>query len=314
MLISPTVEESNFDYPNIAGCRSFRVYFLQETSDLCRVADRHRLRRLFEAWHECCLELAATSSALVRGFRCRQEMATLAAGFRAWASLSRSRRWCRRHRLRRGLEGFAIAAAVAVPSRNRRGAFQRNTSVVWQRVRGGLLALDLAAGMVVVRSTRLRGSKCWDRTAAAATAAVTASMYWRRQMLLIGLRALKSGTASAERLRSRPRLVTHVKASKARTCLLRWKRTAQARRTARTAEHLAEGALGRLRLSGAVRAWRHWASSSALQHRKRHARELRVAFVALRQARLLSGAFTSLLACITFVTFARYPIARVECA
>eukprot|EP00903_Cladosiphon_okamuranus_P012045 g11310.t1 len=79
----------------------------QEYVDRSITAQRHRLGRLFEAWHLAALASSASSKAVVRGFRRRRNASTLAADFRAWASLSRARCWRRHRLLRLGLETLA---------------------------------------------------------------------------------------------------------------------------------------------------------------------------------------------------------------
>lgn len=94
--------------------RSIIFSFFQEYLERGRVADRHRLGRLFAAWHLAALASSSSSKAVARGVRRRRDTETLASDFRAWASLSRARRWHRRHHLRQGLETLASFAAAGV--------------------------------------------------------------------------------------------------------------------------------------------------------------------------------------------------------
>lgn len=287
---------------------------IKEYFERRRIADKHRLRGLFEAWHLASLASSSSSAAIVRGFRRRCDAITLAGDFRAWASLSRARRWIRRRRLRQGLDCLMLLKTEAW-SRSR----VIDSGEGWSRWRPSLLGME--AGMARVREVargpggeilrswllvkevgdsrlqqlrrrrqKLRGRGLPDPGSSADTMAIA---HCRRVALSNGLRCWFRVTA----LRSIERMLVFCMVGKeggggvgvlvARKALLVWRDAATARRLARDGERSVESASRRGRLAVGIRCWRLWALAAARRRRSRQTYTLRTSFVALRQARCI---------------------------
>lgn len=278
----------------------------KELFDGRQTADRHRLLNLFESWHLASLSSAASSSAIVQGFRRRREAATLAGNFRAWASLARARLWVRRRRLRRGLEGLMGVEAGAWRKdfdREKRPGILLHKGAVAGVPRGrdadhsgqvSSMVADWRSWRQKRRwSDQQRGSRRWS-IETEAFLDVTATDHRRRSLLSRGLRALVSGTAEARtgRLLWFPTIIktghgdgAGVGVVVVRTALLAWRGNAEALRSARRVDMIAEGALRRRTLVEVVRDWRGWAMAAARRRGAEKAHALRRSFVALRQVR-----------------------------
>lgn len=236
--------------------------------DRSRAARRHRLGRLFDAWHLAALASSASSTAVVRGFRRRRDAATFAAGFRAWASLSWARRWRRRQLLLHGLEALASLAPPA------------------NHVRGGLTRSHLAGTAVGGGGVPARGVTVYDPEA-------VASAHRRRAGLSRGFRALLQ-TGGAELGTTRQFLfVPHgnrgerggavVRVSVVRVACRTWFEAASWRRRARGGADVGARAWRRNGLARAVRELRRLAVDASRQRRADRRSLLRGSFAAFRQ-------------------------------
>lgn len=169
-------------------------------------ADNHRLGRLFAAWHTAALASSASSTAVVRSVHRRRDTLTLAADFRAWASLSRARRWRRRRCLRRGLETLACFAEAGVPAGGQgrgEGCGQETTRVRQGQQRGlsWMLLLPPVSSLVQEgQRARVPVGRIGDVQRGGGgggightydSKAALASAHRRRTLLLRGLRALR---------------------------------------------------------------------------------------------------------------------------
>lgn len=292
----------------------------QEYLDRRRTAHRHRLGRLFEAWHLAVLASSASSKAVVRGFRRRRAAAALAADFRAWASLSRARRWRRRRLLGRGLGALAsfaagsghaaTAAASAFPKRRRQGVrgwwWDGATAAAVASAAGGLAG----PGELVLSSVKgaregflrncLKGRTGGEVSAAGGARVfdpeAVASAHRRRVRLSRGYRALLR-TGSAEELRrtrqpfffargrrdrgGKGAVVVGVRA--ARAAFRTWLETARGRKRARDGVAAGARAWRRDALARGVRELGRFALAAARRRRAERASLLRESFAAFRQ-------------------------------
>eukprot|EP00752_Nemacystus_decipiens_P017226 g15432.t1 len=299
----------------------------QELLDRSRAARRHRLGRLFEAWHLAALASSASSTAVVQGFRRRRHAATLVADFRAWASLSRARRWRRRVLLRRGMEALAslaaplrysAAAATVLTSDGPDSRRQRlrRTGRGWDgaasAVAGGLAGPDEPAPLSLAANSRTRGGltrrdlartsvgrhKMSTGGATVYDVRAVASAHRRRVGLSRGLRALLR-TSPGELRRTRQLYfvlrgsgggrgaVVSVRA--ARGAFLTWSEAASWRRRARHGMDVSARACRRSALVRAVQELRRFAVDAARQRRAARVGLLRRSFAAFRQGCAISG-------------------------
>lgn len=296
---------------SLSGAIPHGLCDFQEYSDRHKTAHRHRLGRLFGAWHLATLASSASSKAVVRGFHRRRSVAMLAADFRAWASLSRARRWRRRRFLRHGLETLAsfatgsgvaaAAAAAAFPNKRRQGTrrWEWNSAAVGALVGPGDSSLFLAdrarRGLTrAVLDDRVGGEVSAGGVRAHDPEAV-ASAHRRRAGLSRGLRALlQTGPAELRRTRQ-PRFVRHgsggergaaaavASARATRMACRTWLEAARRRRRTRDGADAAAAAWRRNALVQAVRELRRFALTAARQRRADRASSLRKSFTALRQ-------------------------------
>lgn len=265
---------------------------------------------LFATWHFASLASAASSAAAVRGFQSRRGVATLAGNFRAWASLSRARRWRRLCRLRRGLEGLASFAELSAGSWPRRfytaGAGTQDASnkqrgfLPWEaegtfREGGGSWPEDwapTAAGPKRQRQQQYGGHGADGSDLSRLSSAVSsASAHRRRVVLTKGLRALRFGTAQRRSdlfifdPQSSGVLFSGVSARTARSALSAWRAFAAKQRRSRARCALAEEKYRRRCFVESLRAWGRLAAVEARQRRADRAHMLKRTFVALRQVR-----------------------------
>ncbi|CAN0013837.1 unnamed protein product, partial [Ectocarpus sp. 8 AP-2014] len=275
----------------------------QEYAERRHTADRHRLGRLFDRWHLAALASSSSSTAIVTGVRRRRDVDTLAHSFRAWASLSRARRWRRRRALRRGLEGLASFTGredgVA-------GASQMFSNSPWRRPRTGVEG-EVRRGSTAPLSVELslahrgggsRGRRCVGAGGLEAHGVeAVASAHRRRAALSRGFLALLCQGSRQLRM-GRGRLfsvpggggkggvVVSVRA--ARIGFLTWCGAARARGRAREGMEAAEVVWRRKGLAGAVKGLKRFAVVAARQRRADRANVLRRSFVALRQGCAIS--------------------------
>lgn len=263
------------------------------------------------------LASATANRAAIRGFQRQREIVALTVNFEAWASLSRARLWRRRRCLRLGVTALKELAAIG---RGRQGLWSGlGFGLAYPAFVAGSLGaspeaaaatavnqlgdstysvreLDLpgahaqataegsgdAMGRGIAHSRRVwgdgRGRWCY---AAVEAAAVKANAHRRRVMLSRGLRGfLLQRAVATGRWR-----VGDSRWGAARMALLVWREAARLRRRARAGESLADDALRRWSLAGALRGWREVTLTRALCREKRRKLALRSAFVSLRQVR-----------------------------
>ncbi|CAB1096638.1 unnamed protein product [Ectocarpus sp. CCAP 1310/34] len=284
------------------GGREARQRRAVEAARLCLA--RWRLFAALERrWHFAALASSASSTAIVTGVRRRRDVDTLAHSFRAWASLSRARRWRRRRALRRGLE---VLASFAGREGGVMWASQTFSNSRWHRPRTGVegevrrgstaplpAELSLAhwgGGSRGRRCVREGGLETHDLEA-------VASAHRRRAALSRGFLALlHQGSRQIRVGRGRwfcvpggggkGGVVVSVRA--ARIGLLRWCGAARARGRATESMEEAEVVWRRKRLAGAVKKLKRFAVVAARQRRVDRKNVLRRSFVALRQGCAIS--------------------------
>lgn len=272
------------------------------------MADSHRLSGLFETWHLAALASAASSAAAVRGFQSRRGVATLAGNFRAWASLSRARRWRRLRRLRRGLDSMASYAEFSSGSWPRRfyragAAIQDASNTQRGFLPWGAEGAFRGSGEGRPEERALTAGPQWRRQAyggqgadgsrlsRVSSAVSFASAHRRRVALSKGLRALRFGTAQTKNqlLIFDPRggdgIFGGFSARAARSALSAWRAFAATQRRSRALCASTEYGYTRRCLMRSLRAWRHLMAAEARQRRADRAHMLRRSFVALRQVR-----------------------------
>ena len=273
-----------------------------------RIADKHRLWGLFEAWHLASLASASSSAAIVQGFRRRRDAISLAGHFRAWASLARARCWVRRRRLRQGLGRLIMATGKQgrlhqfAPGQGRwHLSLQGEMAGVGQArkiahfpVKALLIVRDWRLHWLRRRREELRGRRITDEASCVDSIAMA---HHRRNALSNGIRSWCRATAMRrlERLLCFPGTggdggrgsgsSSGVGLWKVRTSLVTWRNSAIARRRARIVGKVAENSSRCWRLARGIRRWRRWASTIARRRRARKAYALRASFVALRQVR-----------------------------
>lgn len=246
---------------------------------------------------------SSSSNAIARGVRRRRDTNTLAADFRAWASLSRARRWRRHRRLRHGLETLAsFAAGVGGTGVGRASATRMGAPWIVGPLEPSfpLSANWPAEGQrrQQCRGRMEQGEKRGQRGAAAVRVydwEAVASAHRRRAALSRGieaLRLLRVGSA-VELRRRRLFCCVHGDAAKkglvvsaraVRAALRAWNEVASARRRARDGIEVAT----RKRLVRAVRRWKCFTLAANRQRRGDRMGLLRRSFLALRQVCPLS--------------------------
>lgn len=284
---------------------------IKEYFERRRIADKHRLQRLFDTWHLASLASSSSSAAIIRGFRRRRDVITLAVDFRAWASLSRARRWIRRRRLRQGLnrlmllktEGWSRSRVIGSReglSRWRPSLFGIEAGMTRSREvtrgpgggisRSWLLVKEVGDSCLQQLRRRRQQLRGRGLPAPGSSADTIAMAHLRRVALSNALRSWFRVTA----LRSIERMLMFCMLGKdngggvgvvaARKMLMAWHDAATGRRLARVRERSAESASRRRRLAVGIRCWRRWASATARRRRSHQTYTLRTSFMALRQA------------------------------
>ncbi|CAM9928844.1 unnamed protein product [Ectocarpus sp. 4 AP-2014] len=275
----------------------------QEYVERRHTADRHRLGRLFDRWHLAALSSSASSTAIVTGVRRRRDVDTLAHSFRAWASLSRARRWGRLRALRHGLEALA---SFAGRGDGFAGASQTFPNSGWRRPRPrveGEVRRGSTAPLSVELSLAHWGGGRWGRRCVGAGGLeahdleAVASAHRRRAALSRGFLALLCQGSRQLRVgrgrlfsvpggRGKGGVVVSVRA--ARIGFLTWCGAARARGRAREGMEAAEVVWRRKGLAGAVKGLKRFAVVAARQRRADRTNVLRRSFVALRQGCAIS--------------------------
>lgn len=242
MLLCPEPSTSRISIPPTRSrCAA------QEYSDRCRRADRHRLNSVFARWHLASLCSNAKSLRMAGNFGRRRDGRALATVFRAWAALTRARRWRRQRRLSIALQCFA---ANAVGRCRRRKDLAR--AICWHDQRSPLVAASCG-------SWRFPRVACSQR---------------RKLPPANGVPQAKVGSCSFPK---------SLASSGTQLVMWRWRAFVTLRRKTRRREVVAVKAIQGARLRAGLRGWRRWADERVRHSVARRRRHMRSAFVLLRQ-------------------------------